>query len=80
MAQDFKAAFDLGDSDKTYSAIDAHGVTFAAIQALRERLEEQNARLERLERENAELRECAVPLAYGHVTNACEQAPKSTDR
>jgi hypothetical protein len=62
MAQDFYAAFGLGDSDRTYDAIDAHGVAFAAIQALSEQLQEQNARIERLERENGELRERATPL------------------
>ena len=56
MAQDFKAAFGLGDTDKAYHSIDAHGVTLAAIQALYERIEAQNARIDRLERENDELR------------------------
>jgi hypothetical protein len=56
MAQDFHAAFGLGDSDRQYDAIDAHGVAFAAIKALNERLQEQSARIERLERENRELR------------------------
>jgi len=59
MAQDFKASFGLGDSDRSYHPIDAHGVTLAAIQALYERLEEQEARIERLEKDNADLRrEC----------------------
>jgi hypothetical protein len=57
MAQDFKATFGLGDTDKAYNSIDAHGVTFAAIQALFERLKEQEARIDRLERENQELRQ-----------------------
>jgi Chaperone of endosialidase len=59
MAQDFHAAFGLGDTDRAYDPIDAHGVAFAAIQALSERVAEQNARLERLERENQELRQRA---------------------
>ena len=45
MAQDFKGAFGLGDSDKSYNAIDAHGVAFAAIQAMYRRLQEQDARI-----------------------------------
>jgi hypothetical protein len=53
MAQDFRAAFGLGDTDRAYDPIDAHGVAFAAIKALAERLEAQSARIERLERENA---------------------------
>jgi len=56
MAQDFKAAFGLGDTDKAYYAIDAHGVTLAAIQALYELNMQQALRVERLEHENAELR------------------------
>jgi hypothetical protein len=56
MAQDFKASFGLGDTDKAYNPIDAHGVELAAIQALYERLEAQDARLEKLERDNERLR------------------------
>jgi hypothetical protein len=60
MAQDFKAEFGLGDSDRSYDAIDAHGVAFAAIKALSEQVRDQNARIERLERENRELRQGAT--------------------
>jgi hypothetical protein len=56
MAQDFKVAFGLGDTDKAYHSVDAHGVALAAIQALYERLEKQNARLDQLERDNDQLR------------------------
>jgi hypothetical protein len=56
MAQDFYAAFGLGDTDRAYHAIDAHGVAFAAIKGLYERLQQQNARIDRLERENEQLR------------------------
>src|SRR5262245_5854053 len=50
MAQDFKAAFGVGSSDRTILQVDGDGVALAAIQALRERLirlERQNAELER---------------------------------
>jgi len=57
MAQDFRAAFGLGDSDRSYYSVDAHGVALASIQALHAIAQEQNRRLERLERDNAELRE-----------------------
>jgi hypothetical protein len=60
MAQDFHAAFGLGDTDRAYDPIDAHGIAFAAIRALNERLQEQNARIERLERENHELQSRAA--------------------
>ena len=59
MAQDFHSAFGLGDTDRAYDSIDAHGVALAAIKALYERSRDQDARIERLERENAELRERA---------------------
>src|SRR5580658_6945368 len=59
MAQDFRAAFGLGDTDRAYNSIDAHGVAMAAIKALYERSREQDARIDRLEQENAELRKAA---------------------
>jgi hypothetical protein len=48
MAQDFKAAFGVGDSDKSIATVDADGVNMAAIQALYKRLlalEKQNEAL-----------------------------------
>jgi hypothetical protein len=56
MAQDFKAAFGLGDTDRGYYSIDAHGVSLAAIQALYELGQEQSRRIDRLEKENESLR------------------------
>jgi hypothetical protein len=56
MAQDLHAAFGLGGTDKAYDPIDAHGVAFAAIQALYERQREQETRIERLEQENRQLK------------------------
>ena len=61
MAQDFRASFGLGDDDKTYNAIDAHGVALAAIQALERRVAQQEKRIERLERENRRLRSGRQP-------------------
>lgn len=46
MAQDFKAAFDLGsEDDRHISSMDAQGVALAAIQGLNARLEERSAQL-----------------------------------
>jgi hypothetical protein len=56
MAQDFHAAFGLGKTDRAYDAIDAHGVELAAIKALYERLQRDEALIERLEQDNHELR------------------------
>lgn len=57
MAQDFRAAFGLGVSDKNYDPIDAHGVQMAAIKAMLfriQQLEKENdaleKRLEKLEK------------------------------
>ena len=50
VAQDFKAAFDLGADDKSIATVDADGVALAAIQGLNQKLEEQrteNAALKR---------------------------------
>ncbi len=59
MAQDFHAAFGLGNTDRAYDPIDAHGVAFAAIQALDERMRLQDARINAIEHDNARLRaEC----------------------
>jgi hypothetical protein len=55
MAQDLYAAFGLGNTDRAYDPVDAHGIAFAAIRALYEQSQEQNARIERLERENEAL-------------------------
>jgi hypothetical protein len=43
MAQDFKAAFGLGESDTGISNVDADGVAFAAIQGLNQKLEDTRA-------------------------------------
>lgn len=57
MAQDFKAAFNLWNTDRMIFPLDATGVSLAAIQGLHRRLvaaeaerDELHARLERLER------------------------------
>jgi hypothetical protein len=56
MAQDFRAAFGLGDNDKAIGTVDADGVALAAAKALEQRTADQQARIDRLEKENAELR------------------------
>ncbi|MBL8958125.1 MAG: tail fiber domain-containing protein [Myxococcaceae bacterium] len=61
MAQDFKAAFGLGDTDKGYHSIDAHGVSLASIKALFQLVQEQEQRLRRLEAENAALKATCGP-------------------
>lgn len=51
MAQDFHAAFNVGDSDRHIHMVDANGVNLASIKALYKRLEERDAKISRLEEE-----------------------------
>ena len=69
MAQDFKAAFGLGDTDRAYHAIDAHGVTIAAIQALYDISLEQSRKIERLEHENERLQGRVTALEGGRTAH-----------
>ncbi len=59
MAQDFRAAFNLGDDDKHIDLIDASGVTMAAVQALyrqnRELMDRVGQLEARLTRQQAQL-------------------------
>jgi hypothetical protein len=56
MAQDFAAAFGLGQDDRHIFPLDAAGVALAAIQGLHGLVEAQAARLQALGREVAALR------------------------
>ena len=49
MAQDFMAAFNVGDSDRHIHMVDANGVNMAAIKALNTRLEEKDAQISTLQ-------------------------------
>jgi hypothetical protein len=62
MAQDFAAAFGLGEDDRHIFPLDAAGVALAALQGLHALVRTQGARLERLERELATLRGETVAL------------------
>jgi trimeric autotransporter adhesin len=48
MAQDFRAAFGLGEDDRHISSVDADGVAIAAIQGLNEILKEKDAQISEL--------------------------------
>lgn len=56
MAQDFKAAFGVGEDDRHISTTDADGVALAAIQGLYQMLNEKDLKLSKLEKEVAELK------------------------
>jgi len=55
-AQDFRAAFGLGNDDVTIASIDEGGVALSAIKALDSRTTGQESRISTLERDNAALR------------------------
>ncbi|WP_169336604.1 tail fiber domain-containing protein [Calidithermus timidus] len=63
-AQDFYAAFRLGDGDKSINTTDAQGVALAAIQGLNTKLEAQNRALE------ARVQELELQLATLHSLQA----------
>jgi len=85
MAQDFYAAFKVGDDDKHIGTIDEGGVAFAAIQGLNQKLEQQvkerDARISALERRLADLeatvqkvsaqmeRSKAAPIPAANISN-----------
>ena len=68
MAQDFHAAFGLGD-EKTIFPLDANGVAFAAIQELNRKIEAQNVRIQQLEQANTELHVALEQLIGKTETN-----------
>jgi hypothetical protein len=75
MAQDFYAAFKLGESETGIDTIDADGVALAAIQGLNSKLELENAeltkRVEQLENQSAEiaaLRTAVNELKHEHTS------------
>jgi hypothetical protein len=57
MAQDFMAAFHVGEDDKHISTIDPDGIALAGVKALDERTLTQQQQIDALRQENAELRE-----------------------
>ena len=63
MAQDFRAAFGLGEDDKHITTVDAEGVALAAIQGLHQVVQEKDARIAALERQVSELQSLRGKLA-----------------
>jgi hypothetical protein len=56
MAQDFAAAFSVGEDNTHISTIDADGVSLAAIQGLYQMIQEKDQRISQLENEVANLK------------------------
>jgi hypothetical protein len=55
-AQDFRAAFGLGNSETAIATVDADGIALSGVKALEARTSNDRARIDRLESENADLR------------------------
>ena len=55
MAQDFRAAFGLGNDDKIIGFVDAQGVALAAIKGLNQKLNEKDAEVQKLQQQNQAL-------------------------
>jgi hypothetical protein len=55
-AQDFHAAFGLGENDSAIGAVDSEGVALAAIQGLHEVVKEKDAEIQALKRAVTELK------------------------
>jgi Chaperone of endosialidase/Nif11 domain len=55
MAQDFKAAFHVGEDERHIAVVDPNGVALAAAKALDEQTSIQEQRIEALQKENEEL-------------------------
>jgi hypothetical protein len=53
MAQHFRAAFGLGQDDKTIATVDAGGVALAAIQGLHTLVKDKDAKIAALEQADA---------------------------
>ena len=75
-AQDFYAAFGIGEGDRTISTVDADGVALASIQALNEKLVERDTELSAVQAENQALRQELVRLEAR--TNALEARCESS--
>jgi len=67
MAQDFSAAFALGQDDKHISVVDEGGVALAAIQGLNEKVDERDARIReqeiQIQTQTVEIRKLSQALA-----------------
>lgn len=57
MAQDFAAAFDVGEDNRSINMVDANGVALAAIQALYQRIQEKDAAINVMRAELNELKQ-----------------------
>jgi Chaperone of endosialidase len=57
MAQDFAATFNCGESDRFINAVDANGVALAAIQALYQKMQQQESQIKELQTQLLQLKQ-----------------------
>ena len=69
-AQDFNAAFDLGQDEKHISLTDANGVTLAAVKSLHEQSQEKEAQIAQLQAQNAALEARLAALESAQSTGS----------
>jgi hypothetical protein len=69
MAQDFYAAFGVGEDNTHISTIDADGVSLAAIQGLYQIVQDKDQRIAQLEREVAQLKTGNTPDSSFNLFN-----------
>ena len=74
MAQDFHAAFEVGEDDKQINTVDANGVALAAIQGLYQLVQEKDAALAALQQENTRL-EARLTALERQFTRSGSNAP-----
>ena len=74
MAQDFHAAFEVGEDDKQIDTVDANGVALAAIQGLYQLVKEKDAALAALQQENTRL-EARLTALEREFTRSGSNAP-----
>ncbi len=64
MAQDFYAAFNVGEDDKHITTIDSEGVALAAIQGLYQTLQDKDAQIAQLQTRLSSLEQNQQPLSF----------------
>jgi hypothetical protein len=69
-AQDFAAAFGVGEDDRHISTVDADGVALAAIQGLHQMVKDKDAEIEALKQSVAELKEAVQAMGQKQAANA----------
>jgi hypothetical protein len=72
MAQDFAAAFAVGNDNRTISTVDADGVALAAIQGLHQIVQEQEVQLATQQQQIEQLEARLAALEQQHPTSAVQ--------